>query len=76
VQVASNCSVAIARRQAQICASYCDRQQFCCLENGSGCNFYVAATEKLQVRALSYKAVFSIPVTEKLSNQVASARLA
>jgi hypothetical protein len=63
VQVASNCSVASARGQAQICASYCGRQQFRYLENGSGCNFYVAATEKLQVRTLSYKAVFSIPAT-------------
>jgi hypothetical protein len=32
-------------------------------------NFSVAATEKLRVRARSYKAVFSIRATKKLSNK-------
>jgi hypothetical protein len=31
-------------------------------------NFFVAATEKLPVRALSYKAVVSIRATKKLTN--------
>jgi hypothetical protein len=31
-------------------------------------NFFVAATKKLLVRALSYKAVVSIRATKKLSN--------
>ena len=31
-------------------------------------NFFVAETEKLPVRALSYKAVFSIRATKQLSN--------
>ena len=35
----------------------------------TGSNFSVAATEKLPVRALSYKAVFSIRATKKLSNK-------
>jgi hypothetical protein len=34
---------------------------------GSKC--FVAATEKLRVRALSYKAVFSIRATKQLSNK-------
>jgi hypothetical protein len=34
----------------------------------TGCNFFVAATAKLPVRALSYKAVFSIRATKQLSN--------
>jgi len=34
----------------------------------TGSNFVVAATEKLPVRALSFKAVFSIRATKKLSN--------
>jgi len=34
----------------------------------TGSNFYVDATEKLPVRALSYKAVFSIRASKKLSN--------
>jgi hypothetical protein len=33
--------------------------------NRSGCNFLVTATEKLPVRALSYKAMFSIPGNKK-----------
>jgi hypothetical protein len=35
----------------------------------SASNFSVAATENLQVQALSYKAVFSIRATKKLSNK-------
>jgi hypothetical protein len=35
----------------------------------SGSNFSFAATEKLPVRALSYKAVFSIRATKYLSNK-------
>jgi len=34
----------------------------------TGSNFFVAATDKLPVRALSFKAVFSIRATKKLSN--------
>jgi hypothetical protein len=34
----------------------------------TGCNFSVAATQKLPVRSLSYKAVFSIRATKYLSN--------
>jgi hypothetical protein len=34
----------------------------------SGSNFSVAAAEKLSVRALSFKAVFSIRATKNLSN--------
>jgi hypothetical protein len=34
----------------------------------SGSNFSVAATEKLPVRTLTYKAVFSIRATKQLSN--------
>jgi hypothetical protein len=34
----------------------------------TGYNFSVASTEKLPVRALSYKAVFSIRATKNLSN--------
>jgi len=61
LQLASNDFVASARGQAWTCAFHLYQQQFCCLENRSGCNLLVAATEKLQVRALSYKAVLSIP---------------
>jgi len=35
--------------------------------DATGSNFLVAATEKLPVCALSYKAVFSIRATKKLS---------
>jgi hypothetical protein len=42
----------------------------------SGSNFSVAATEKLPVRAVSYKAVFSIQATKQLATKVASVRLA
>jgi len=34
----------------------------------TGSNFSVAATEKLPVRALPYKAMFPIRATKKLSN--------
>jgi hypothetical protein len=34
----------------------------------TGSNFFVAATEKLPVRALSNEAVFSIQATKQLSN--------
>jgi hypothetical protein len=62
LQLASNYLVASARWQAfHLC-----QQQFCCLENRSGCNFLVTATEKLQVRALSYKTVLSIPSNKKI----------
>ena len=39
LQLASNCLVASARGQAETCASCRYRQQFRCLESGSGCNF-------------------------------------
>ena len=63
LQLASNYLVASARGQTETWASYRYQQHFCCLENGSGLNrqqLFVAATEKLPVRALAYKAVFSI----------------
>jgi len=34
----------------------------------TGSNFFVAPTEKLPVRALTHKAVFSIRATKNLSN--------
>jgi hypothetical protein len=34
----------------------------------TGCNISVAATVQLPVRALSYKAVFSILATKQMSN--------
>jgi hypothetical protein len=64
LQLASNCLVASARGQTETCASYRYQQQICCLGNVSGCNFSVAATEKLPVRALSYEVVFSIRATK------------
>ena len=66
LQLACNYFVASARGQAWTCAFHLYQQQFCCLENRSGCNLLVAATEKLKVRALSYKAMLSIPGQLKL----------
>jgi hypothetical protein len=57
LQLASNILVASARGQTETRASYRYQQ------------LSVAATEKLRVRALSYKAVFSIRATKYLSNK-------
>jgi hypothetical protein len=65
-QLAGNYLAATARGQASTCASHLYQQQFCCLANRLGCNFLVTATEKLPVRALLYKAVFSISGNKKV----------
>jgi len=67
--------VASARGQTETCASYRCQQQFCCFENGSG-RFSVTAIEELPLRALWYKAVFSIRATNSWATKFASARLA
>jgi len=67
LQLASNCLNASAREQTETCASYRYQQISAASRMGqaaSGSNFSVAATEKLSVRALSYKAVLSIRATK------------
>jgi hypothetical protein len=67
LQLASNHLVASARGQTETRASYRISNFFVASIMGLaalGSNFFVAATEKLPVRALSYNAVFSIRTTK------------
>jgi hypothetical protein len=68
---ASNYLIASARGQTETRAFYRISNFFVASRMGlaaSGSNFFVAATEKLPVRTLSYNAVFSIRATKKLSD--------
>jgi hypothetical protein len=72
LQLASNFLVGSARGQTETRASYRYQQLFCCFENGSrriSQQLFCCRNRKLPVRALSYKAVFSIRATKYLSKK-------
>jgi hypothetical protein len=77
LQLASNYLVASARGQTWTCAFHLYQQQFCCLENRSGCNFFKLRQQKSCQCARSHIKQCSPSRQQKSwATKVASARLA